>query len=273
MEWGGAQVYFFGLMKKAKEFGEVLAVMPVGSNPQLLVFLDNLRVSYRFFDAHTDLKPAKSIKRKLQRHWNKLSAEYALINFLRNLDFENSITHIELAPWQSFLAISWLCRRTEVFVTVHNSVLPIPKSRRLLWRIKFRLLAGNKNFHLFTANRDAKESLRRLVPDDLYERITVTSANINPTEINEALSCEINQNELKKKYNIPNNKFLVFCVGQFIDRKGRWIFLEAAKKLLEKSDDAAFVWISNSKPRAEDLEKIKTFELGENCVIITSEQV
>ncbi len=273
LEWGGAQVYFFGLMKEAKNFGEVVAVMPDGSNEQLLKFLNNIEISCRFFAGHTDLKPASTVKRKIQRHWNKLFSEYVLIKFLAKLNFRNSVTHIELAPWQSFLVIFWLCRRTKVFITIHNSVLPIPKMRHFVWQIKFRLLACNKNFHLFTANHDAKESLRSLVPDEFFKRITVTSANINPSEVNEALNVTINPTELKKKYALPLNKFLIFCVGQFIDRKGRWVFLEAAKKLIEKDSDIAFVWISNSKPTAADLEKAEEFGLGENFIFITSDRI
>lgn len=273
LEWGGAQVYFFGLMKKAKEVGQVTAVLPIGSNEQLLKFLDNLEVPYKFFNAHADLKPAATVRRKLQRHWNKIACEWAMTRFLRNLEFRNSVTHVELAPWQSFLAILWLCRRTEVFVTVHNSVLPIPKMRRPLWQLKFRLLAGNKNFHLFTANQDAKESLMTLVPKDFYERIAVTYANINPTEIDEATHASIDRSELRMKFNLPADKFLVFCVGQFIDRKGRWIFLAAAQKLLKENSDIAFVWISNSKPSNKDLQRASEFNLGENFIFITSEQV
>lgn len=273
IEWGGAQVYFFGLMKKAGEVGKVSAFLPVGSNEQLLKFLKNLKVPYEFFNGHTDLKPAYTIRRKIQRHWNKLYSEYILIKFLRKLNFENSVTHIELAPWQSFLAILWLCKKTKVFITVHNSVLPVPKLRYLLWQLKFRLLSRQENFHIFTANRDAKESLKSLVSKEFFETITVTSANINPSEINEALRAEINRTELERRYNLPDNKFLVFCVGQFIDRKGRWIFLEAAQKLLERNKDIAFVWISNSKPDEVDLEKAKRFELGENFIFITSDQI
>lgn len=273
MEWGGAQVYFFGLMKKAKEIGEVTAILPVGSNQQLLKFLDNLEIPVKFFDGHTDLQTATTLKRKVQRHWNKLFSEYLLIKYLRKLNFKNSIVHIELAPWQSVFVILWLCRKTNVFITVHNSVLPIPKLRRPLWQTKLRLLARNKNFHLFTANRDAKDSLKKLVPKSFFDRITVTSANINCSEIEEALSLEVNFDEIKSKYHLPKGNFLVFCVGQFIDRKGRWIFLEAAKKLLEKNNDIAFIWISNSKPSEDDFKDIEKFLLGKNFIFITSDQV
>ncbi len=260
-------------MKEAKKKGEVLALMPSGSNEQLQIFLDNLSVEYKFFNAHTDTKPAKTIKRKFERHWNKLYCEFVLIKCLKNLDFKDSVTHIELAPWQSFMAIFWLCSRTKVFITIHNSVLPIPKSRYLLWHLKFRILALNKNFHLFTANEDAKRSLKSLVPKKFFENITVTYANVNPFEIKQAFDSELNREKLAEKYHLPADKFLVFCVGQFIDRKGRWIFLEAAEKLLKIRQDICFVWISNSKPNTEDLEKARNYQLNDNFIFITSDEI
>lgn len=273
LEWGGAQTYLFGLMKEAQKMGEVLAIMPVGSHSQLLKFLDDLEVPYKFFASHTDAKPAPTIKRKLQRHWNKLKSEYVLLKFLQKFDFTDSIVHIDIAPWQSFCVLAWLCVKTKVFVTVHNSVLPIPPLRYLLWQAKFRTLTKFKNFHIFTANREAKKSLKTLVPKDFFENITVTYANINPSEIEAALTSEINRAQLCRQHKLPTDRFLVFCVGQFIDRKGRWIFLEAAQKLLKKTDDIAFVWISNSKLDRADLQKIKSCDLNKNFIFITSEEV
>jgi len=103
--------------------------------------------------------------------------------------------------------------------------------------------------------------------------IPVISTNINPVEIEEALQAEIIRADYLEKYNLPKNKFLVFCVGQFIDRKGRWIFLEAAQKLVKDNQNIAFVWVSNSKPGAEDLEKADSYGLGENFVFLSSDQV
>ncbi|MDQ3061305.1 MAG: glycosyltransferase family 4 protein [Acidobacteriota bacterium] len=273
LEWGGAQVLFFGLMKEAKKKGEVFAVMPKGSNVQLLKFLNNLGVSYEFFDAHADVAPADSVKRKIERHWNKLYCEFVLLKYVEKLDLKNSVVHTELAPWQSLWALLWLCRKSTVFMTMHNSLPAVGRWRFLLWKLKFQILSRNKNFHLFTANQDTKESLRPFVPDEFLETVRVIYANINPVEINEALAAEVNRVEYSKKYNLPMEKFFVFCVGQFIDRKGRWIFLEAAQMLLKDNKDIAFVWISNSKPSAADLEKAQSYGLGENFRFITSDQV
>ncbi len=273
LEWGGAQVLFFGLMKEAQKFGEVLTIIPAGSNPQLLRFLDNLQVQYKFFDAHTDLKPALTLKRKIERHWNKARCELILLKYLRNFDFRNSVVHTELAPWQSMLALWWLCRKTKVFVTMHNSLAPVSKWRRLSWRIKFGILTRIKNFNLFTANVNTKASLKSLVPPRFFKKIRVIYANVNPKEIAAALKEELNKAEFLKKFNLPAEKFLVFCVGQFIDRKGRWVFLEAAQKILKTNQDIGFVWISNSQPSDDELEKARSYGLGKNFVFLTSDQV
>lgn len=273
LEWGGAQVLFFGLMKEAKKWGDVLTIIPIGSNEQLLKFLDNLKVSYEFFSAHADVKPARDFKRKLAKHWNKIYCEFVLLRFLRNFDFKNSIIHTELAPWESMLALLWLCRKTQVFVTMHNSLPDTSKWRLALWKIKFWVLTKSKRFHLFTANNNTKKSLEPFVNKRYLDTIKVIYANVNREEIDEALNCETSRTEHLRKYNLHDNKFLVFCVGQFIDRKGRWIFLEAARELLKTNDDIHFIWISNYRPSAEDFEKAQSYGLGENFTFLSSEQV
>jgi glycosyltransferase involved in cell wall biosynthesis len=273
LEWGGAQIYFLALMKEAKKHCEIRAVMPEGSNRQLLKFLDDLEIPCDFVPAFTDSRPATGVKRKLQRHFNKLRSEYKFCRHLKKYDLRNSVVHTDFAPWQSFGALLWLSLRTRSFVTVHNSVFPTQKWRHWIWKFKLGVLSKLKNFRIFTANEDAKKCLRGYVAEEFYDSIEVTSASINPAEIEEAVRTDYDRYALKQKFRIPNGKFLVFCVGQFIDRKGRWIFLEAARKLVEKESDIAFVWISNSKPPSEDLEKAAAFGLGEDFVFITSEQV
>lgn len=273
LEWGGAQIYFLALMKEVRRHCEVRALLPEGSNEQLLKFLDALNVNYEFVKAHTDGKPARGIKRKIERHFNKLRSEYIFCRELSKYDLENSVIHAEFAPWQSFGALYWLSKKTKIFTTVHNSVFPTQRWRHWIWKFKFGVLSNSKNYNIFTANEDAKKCLREYVSKEFFDSIKVTYASINPSEIEDALALEYDREELCQKFGIPTDKFLVFCVGQFIDRKGRWIFLEAAKKLSDIYQDIAFVWISNSKPPAEDLKKAFEYGLDENFVFITSEQV
>lgn len=276
VEWGGAQIYFLGLINRIKEKTkntEIMIYLPKDSDSQLLKFIDNFKIDQVFLNIQADYKPALNIKRKIKRHINKIRAEKKLVDQLTTLDLQNTIIHIELAPWQSLLSLIRLCRKTEVFVTMHNSLPQVSRWRYELWKIKFKIITRFNSFHIFASNEDAKKSLKPLVPDGFYDKIKVTYTNVNPDEIDEALEYEIDREELLKKYKIPTNKFLVFCVGQFIDRKGRWTFLKAAKKTFEADNNYCFVWIANSKPSDEDLEKAKNYGLGENFIFLTSDQI
>lgn len=266
-------MYFLALMKEAKKHCEVRAVLPAGSNEQLLKFLKDSDIPCDFVASHTDSQPAVTVKRKLARHYNKLRSEYVFCRYLKKFDLKSCAVHVEFAPWQSFAALFWLCTKTKVFTTVHNSVRPQQAWRYWIWKFKFGVLSKFKNFHIFTANEDAKKCLHEFVSTDFYDRVKVTYASINPPELLNAQKAELDKQAICRKFNIPADKFLVLCVGQFIDRKGRWIFLEAAQKLLKENSDTAFVWISNSKPGEEDLLKAESFGLGENFVLITSDKV
>jgi glycosyltransferase involved in cell wall biosynthesis len=156
---------------------------------------------------------------------------------------------------------------------MHNSLPPVPGWRYALWKVKFGIITRFKRFNIFASNEDAKLSLKPLVNSAFYERIKVTFTNVNPEEVDEALTSELDRQGMLTKFNIPADKFLIFCVGQFIDRKGRWTFLEAAQKVKAIDQDVAFVWISNSKPSEDALEKIKSYSLGDDFVFIVSDQV
>jgi glycosyltransferase involved in cell wall biosynthesis len=273
VEWGGAQIYYFALIKEVKKEFDVRIILPEKSDAQLLKFIEALEVPYEFIPSHTDSKPARTLKRKLERHRNKFRSESVMIEHLKKLDLKNSIVHIEFAPWQALYSLMRLSAKTRVFITAHNSLPPVPKWRHLLWKIKLKTIAKFKNFHIFSSNEDSKNYFKQFFPAEFWKKIKVTYTSVNPPEIDAALALEYDRDELKRKFDIPTDKFLVLCVGQFIDRKGRWTFLEAAKKVAQNVEDIAFVWISNSKPSAEDLRKAEEFGLGEKFILITSDRV
>lgn len=272
-EWGGAQIYFLGLIREIKQIAEIKVILPAGSDKQLIRFIENENISYEFFGTKDYEKKAFTLKSKIRLHRNKLKSEADMLKYLKGFDLSESIVHIELAPWQSLFSLAHLSLKTKVFITMHNSLPPVPKWRYLLWKTKFAILTKLENFNIFASNEDAKKSLEPLVPKKFYDRIKVTYTNVNPFEVEAALLSEIDKEKLLTEYKIPKDKFLVFCVGQFIDRKGRWTFLEAAKKVFEKDKEVAFVWIANSKPSVEDLKRTENYGLGENFVFIKSEDV
>lgn len=274
VEWGGAQIYYLALIKEVKKEFDVKVVLPEKSDEQLLNFIRALDVPYEFVPTESDLKPVPTLKRKLQRHLNKFKSERVLLNYLQKFDLKNAILHIELSPWQSLVSLMRLARQTRVFVTAHNSLPPVPKWRKQLWNIKLKTLAKFENFYFFCSNEEAKNYFRQFFPPEFVDKkIKVTYTSVNPLEIDEALSVKFDRDNLCENFDIPGDKFLVLCVGQFIDRKGRWTFLEAAKRVCETTDEIAFVWISNSKPSAEDVKKAEDFGLNDNFRLITSDQI
>ncbi len=273
LEWGGAQIYFLGIANRIIDRTNVKFIFPKETNRQFIDFCDNSKISYEFIDDYTDLQPATNLKRKIARHFNKIRSEIRLINFLKRYDFKDSILHIELSPWQSVFALLWLSRDRNVFMTMHNSLQPTADWRFKLWQFKFSIITKFKNFNIFASNQDAKNSLKSLVSDNFFQKVKVTYTNVNPDEVETALNSELNRNELLQKFGLPRDKFFVFCLGQFIDRKGRWTFLEAARKLKDIEKEIVFVWISNSKLTAEESSKINSFELGDRFFMIRSETV
>ena len=274
LEWGGAQVYFLGIASRIKNLTEVRFIFPRETNRQFINFCEKSGIEYDFIDVVADLKPAPTIRRKLARHWNKIYSEYYLLKFLSKYDFRNSVLHIELAPWQSALALSRLCLRAgQVFMTMHNALPEVSKWRAQLWKLKFALISRFSNFHIFPSNRDAKNSLKPFVSNDFLERTKITYTNVNPDEVEAALALELNREDLLEKFGLPKGKTLVFCLGQFIDRKGRWVFLEAAKQLSVETSDIVFVWITNSELSDEENARIESYGLENRFFLLKSEEI
>ena len=272
-EWGGAQIYFFGLIREMRKIAEVTILLPANSDLQLIKFIEQLNVNYEFLNYASDVSRATGISRKLQRHWRKIRSEFEIFDYFRRLDLKSSIIHIEFAPWQSLLVLTYLCIRARVFITMHNSLPPVSKLRYLLWMLKFAVISRFSSFNIFPSNEDAKKSLLPLVSPDLYERTRVTYTNVDPDEVDEALQAPLDRTGLTEKFDLPADKFLVFCVGQFIDRKGRWTFLDAAKRLNEVDKEIAFVWISNSQPNESDPRIVAEYWLERDFILITSDKI
>jgi len=102
-------------------------------------------------------------------------------------------------------------------------------------------------------------------------RVTYTS--IDPTEIDGVLRSEFDKGPLLERFGIPQGRFLVLAVGNFIDRKGRWTFLEAAAKVREMRRDVQFVWLMPQLPDAAETARIEDFGLGDSFKAVRSNDV
>ncbi|MBK8811518.1 MAG: glycosyltransferase family 4 protein [Acidobacteria bacterium] len=273
LEWGGAQIYFLGIARRIMDRCRVRFVFPRGTDPQFLDFCKAAGIGFELIESRADLAPADGIGRKLRRHLNKIRAEISMIRALNRYDRKDSVLHVELSPWQSVTALAVLSAGGPVFSTMHNRLPTASGWRRRLWNLKFAMVSRLENFRLFTSNRDAKESLAPYVSPDFLGRTAVTYTNVDPDEVAEAFGAEFDALALRMRFGIPENELLVLSVGQFIDRKGRWDVLEAARILERMGEKISFVWITNSELSEAEREKVGEFGLGARFRLIRSADI
>jgi glycosyltransferase involved in cell wall biosynthesis len=263
IEWGGAQIFALALIKRVRAEFDVLVVLPIDSSEQLLELLQKNSIQYRFFAPAAHFGPTTNLKERIKQRWLKRRSEFALVNAVTGEGLERSIVNIELSPHQSLFAIIRLCRRSPVFFIAHNSAPPAGW-REPLWKLKSFVISKFKHFHIFAANHDAKGYFARFFNNRVGNRIPVVAAGIDTVQIEEAFTASVSRHEELGRIGSPTDKFTVLTVGQFIDRKGRWILLEAAKQVLEKHPDVIFLWLMPRLPDEEETERIRGYGLGDS---------
>lgn len=272
LSWGGAQVYFLAIMKLAKADWDIIVHLPKESSPEIIEYITQLGVGVKLVDHELDFDPAEGISRKVQRQANRVRVEYQTLSDLLKYDVRNTIFQIEVAPWQSVTFLTAMSARgAKVFLTLHNFLPDAPAWRRLTWKTRLWYVSRLPGLNFFTSNVDTKNRLRGLVNDKFWERIRVTYTAVNPPQIDEALALPFDRSGMLQKHGISTRDFVVLCVGQFIDRKGRWVFLDAARRILRSGiDDVSFVWLTPQTPSREEQAKIDEYGLGEKLRMVHS---
>ncbi len=274
VEWGGAQIFLLAIMKAARADWDILVVLPRRSMPTILHFLDDLGIRYEFLDVAIQVSEAPGLIDKIRRQWRRIYAEAVSFKYLMRFDLKNSILHIETAPWQSWLLLTALAmRRAHVFVTMHNFMPRTSKLREMIWRWRLKFVSGLPGFHIIPSNQDTKDKLRGWVRDDFWEKMIVAHTAIDPTEIDAVLERKFDRSSTRTQHGIDADKFVVLCVGQFIDRKGRWVFLDAAKQVIDKAPEVAFVWLTPKLPDEAESSRIDEYGLGDSLNIVLSDSV
>ena len=273
LNWGGAQIYLLSIVKHAPEYWKFKIVVPKKSPDDIVELFKSKGAEIEYQDVYLDTNPAFTIRQKLKRQWRRVHAEFTTYKYICRQNLTDTVLHIETAPWQSWIFIKKLTSKVNVFITMHNALPEVSKMRQKVWKSRLMFLSGLKTFHLFTSNKDTKNSLEKWVTEDFWKRIEVTYTCVDPPEIENILDGNSSKNEIRDIYSIERSKFVVLCVGQFIDRKGRKVFLEAAKKLLQTETDLQFLWLTQSEINSEDKVLIASFNLGEAFRLVKSETV
>lgn len=272
LSWGGAQVYFLAIMKIAKGDWDILVILPRASSPEIVRYLDELNIEYKFVDHQLDIEPANSFSRKLERQINRLKVEYRTFKELLDFDTRSTVFQIEIAPWQSITFLTAMALRgAKIFITMHNFLPDAPLWRRVIWKTRMQFVSRLPGVNFFCSNQDTKNRLRGWVSEKFWERVKVTFTAVNPPQIAAAAESPFDVAAARRKHGVATGDTVVLCVGQFIDRKGRWIFLGAAQKVVRSHSDISFVWLTPNRPTESDHEKIANFALGHKLRIVLSE--
>jgi glycosyltransferase involved in cell wall biosynthesis len=159
-----------------------------------------------------------------------------------------------------------------VFLAMHN-FLPVdaPLWRRLIWKSRLQLVSRLPGLNIFVSNQHTKNAMRGWVSEKFWQRVKVAVTGVDPVQLQAAAELPFDAAATRAKHGIAANDFVVLSVGQFIDRKGRWIFLDAARQILLKHKDVSFVWLMPSPPDESEKKRIADFELGDKFHIVLSE--
>jgi glycosyltransferase involved in cell wall biosynthesis len=272
LEWGGAQIYFLAIIKVARPAWDILVILPRKSSPDVINFLERLEVRYDFLELSIDLSPAPTLKRKIDRQLMRLRSESEVRRHLRKFDLRENILHIETAPWQSWLHLTALSRRgANIFVTMHNFMPRASRWRELVWNARLQYVSRLSGMHMIAANRDTRNRLKGWVSQSFWDSVVVAHAAIDPAQIDKVRLSRENATLLRRQHSIPENKTVVLAVGRFVDRKGRWVFLDAAAKLLKTEQDLFFVWVTPELPDADDRVRIDSYGINGSLSIVLSE--
>lgn len=262
LNWGGAQIYFLSIARNVPIGWKVKLVLPREASSEIVDLFRPHGVEVEYLNVPYTATPAPSKLAKLRRQWRRIRSEAEMYSFNRRRTPAGSVVHIEAAPWQSWILLFLLSRRFATIATVHNSLpVEIPAWRRSIWKWRLNILMRQRRFQLFAANQDAVDSLRTYIQTRYWAKISLARAAINPIEINDVLARPLEREMLLRQHGIPTDKFIVLCVGQFIDRKGRWVFLDAARKASLEKSDLFFVWVGPQSLDETELDRIRDLEV------------
>jgi glycosyltransferase involved in cell wall biosynthesis len=273
LEWGGVQIYFLGLMRSISRRYKVKVVLPKGSDRKIIQYLEANNIEYDFFEGKMDFEKAKTIRRRTKRRINDFLTNLSLASYLSRFNLKDSIIQIDVAPWAGFVLLFYLILKTNVFVTFHTAIPQLTFPRQIFWKIKFAILTVSKRFHLVASNLDVKKSLRPFISESRYDELEIVYSSINVEEIEKVLKDNKTRQEISQKYNFPIEKTWICNVGQFIERKGCWVFLETIEILRRQRKDLFFFWLGTSPLRKETIKELEKYNLKDSFRFLSSEEI
>ncbi len=242
LEWGGAQRYFISLMRRVVLRARVTAIVPAGSADDLVAELQALGVTVERMRGRLDVTPATTLVHRVTAHVRAWHAQVALWRSCRRVTGPGTVFHCDVSL-TLFTGVLWtLAGRHGVVVTLHTSLPHIGGLRAHVWRRRMRSLTRRPGFRLIAANKHVRESLRPFLRVDDIARVPLAYSPVERQEV-VAASTGTSRDETRRQLGIAPGRFLVVTGAQFIERKGCWIWLEAARRVRTEATDVDFLWL------------------------------
>jgi glycosyltransferase involved in cell wall biosynthesis len=134
-------------------------------------------------------------------------------------------------------------------------------------------LSRLKNFHILTSNHDAKRSLAPYLSAAKVNDIEVAYSGFDREEIERVSANATDRKAACDQYDLPTERLLILTVGQFIERKGCWVLLDAVSKLRGQCEDLQFVWVGTGSPDAGTVARIDSFGVNDCFRLMTADEI
>jgi glycosyltransferase involved in cell wall biosynthesis len=260
---GGSQIYLLNIAARLDETFEVVAIMPQTASSALVDAWRQTGAHIEQVPASFDDRPDIALSQRPVRRFRKRATEAALRVAIRRVQPPPGILHLDLAPWTSARLLDDLSREAAVVVTLHTR-LPLPSAwRKAVWCRRMRAFASRPRCRIVAASRHVRESLAPYLTPDRISAIPIAYSSVDLELADRVRQRAPHLRRLRK----PGVH--IVAVGQLIDRKGPWVLLEAARRLLRVVPDARFVWIAPDAPTAGQQARIAAAALGPSFVVET----
>lgn len=260
---GGSQIYLLNIATRLDDAFQVAAVMPDGASPHLVQAWRDAGARIEMIPSSFDDRPDISIAERPFRRIRKRQTEAALCRAIGRMQPPPDLLHLDLAPWSSAGVLDDLSRVAPVVVTLHTR-MPRPSGwREALWRRRMQAFADRPRCRIVAASRHVRDSLSPYLTPAAIERVPVAYSSVDLELVDRV------RERAPSTEGSRSGALEILTVGQFIDRKGPWVLLDVARRLLRVAPDVRFVWIAPDAPTAGQRARIASAGVGEAFVVET----
>jgi glycosyltransferase involved in cell wall biosynthesis len=242
IEWGGAQRYFMSLMRRMTGRARVTVILPKGSDAGLVRELEVIGAAIELMEGRLQVTRPAGVIDRVGAHLRAWHAQYALWRACRRVAVPGTVFHCDVSL-TLFTGLLWtLAGRHGVVVTLHTSLPEVAGPRAGTWRRRMASLTRRPGFRLVAANKHVRESLRPFLAADVLAGVPLAYSPVERDEVR-AASGHGSRDSIRRELGSDGSRFLVITGGQFIERKGCWVWLDAAQQVRAHAADVDFVWI------------------------------